>query len=156
MQNLEEPKSNHAESKIQPKSNRSDLPHQNSIAKPIGIHPHFHHARRCHDLIVIHADLHQTHHQSEQPKNLATPDLNTGDLWRPTKPSNTGLKRTITHNPLQPYPPLPLSIGYSKKKKKTIETTDPLPIHRCGGPTTGTKRESESWEKFTEREGDEM
>ena len=71
-----------------------------SIAKPIGIHPYLHHAQPCHDLAVTHTDLHQTHHQSEQPRNPATLDTNTGDLQQPTKPSNTRLERTMTHNPL--------------------------------------------------------
>ena len=107
----------------------------------------------------------------------------------------------VSHNPFQPYPPLPLSIGHSAKKKKkknhrtyNFKPTNPLthnPHNRSTnpnpspdppdsthdlaaivakfdsqpgsqpmpyasyqrkGPTTGTKRESESWEQFTEGE----
>ena len=80
---------------------------------------------------VTHADLHQTHHQSKQPRNPATSDPNISDLRRPTKPSNMGLERTITHDPLQPYPPLPLTIGHSnKKKKKNIDPAELQPTKK--------------------------
>ena len=44
--------------------------------------------------------------------------------------THTELKRATSHEPLQPYPPLPLIIGHSPKKKKKTPQNPELQTHQ--------------------------
>ena len=137
MQNWEEPKSNHVESKIQ---------------------------RR--DLAVTHADLHQPHRQSEQPATYnAVTHANLHQTHLQSEQPTTHSEQPATHNAVihadlhqtrhQSEQP---TTHFSHTHRTTTEPADhskkkknPL-IHWRGGPTTGTKIESESWQQFRDRE----
>ena len=84
--------------------------------------------------VVTHADLHQTHHRDPRQshhdlaghKHWQSPTTNNPLQPQPNHDPNTVPDLTTTHNPLHPYPPLPLSTSHKKnnnKKKKKKSTT---------------------------------
>ena len=97
---------------------------------------------------MTHADLHQTHHRDlrrsrhdlTRPKHWRSPTTDNPLQPQPNhdqKPKHQTQPRPTTqtpdpitsHNPLQPYPPLPLST-YHNKKKTTIEPTKSQPTRK--------------------------
>ena len=120
MQNPEEPKSNHAKSIIQPKSNQLDLPHQKIHSKtnwnPLPSPPRMTLPWPTSISTKPITNLSNPETQQHRTQTLAI----SNDQQNPATPY-----LSHTHNPLQPYPPLPLSTSHSKKKNPTTKPADP-------------------------------